>query len=73
MDVYRLEDSDEDLGFEEYFSGDGVSVVEWAKFIEEYLPDERLEIVVSHKGDQQREIQLKPIGKRYTELIKEIM
>ncbi|MDR7074987.1 tRNA threonylcarbamoyladenosine biosynthesis protein TsaE [Fictibacillus barbaricus] len=73
MDVYRLEDSDEDLGFEEYFSGEGVSVVEWATFIEEYLPDERLEIVVSHKGDQQREIQLTPIGERYIELIKEIM
>ena len=73
MDVYRLEDSDEDLGFEEYFSGEGVSVVEWATFIEEYLPDERLEIVVSHQGDQQREIQLTPIGERYIELIKEIM
>jgi tRNA threonylcarbamoyladenosine biosynthesis protein TsaE len=73
MDVYRLEDSDEDLGFEEYFSGEGVSVVEWAVFIEEYLPDERLEIVVSHKGDSQREIQLTPLGERYIELIKEIM
>jgi tRNA threonylcarbamoyladenosine biosynthesis protein TsaE len=73
MDVYRLEDSDEDLGFEEYFSGDGVSVVEWAVFIEEYLPDDRLDIVVSHHGEQLREISLTPIGERYTELIKEIM
>ncbi|MBD7966235.1 tRNA (adenosine(37)-N6)-threonylcarbamoyltransferase complex ATPase subunit type 1 TsaE [Fictibacillus norfolkensis] len=73
MDVYRLENSDEDLGFEEYFSGDGVCVVEWAVFIEDYLPEERLELVISHKGDDEREIQLKPIGSRYEERVKEIM
>ncbi|MBY6038590.1 tRNA (adenosine(37)-N6)-threonylcarbamoyltransferase complex ATPase subunit type 1 TsaE [Fictibacillus nanhaiensis] len=73
MDVYRLEDSYEDLGFEEYFSGDGVCVVEWATFIEEYLPDERLELVISHKGEDEREIQLKPLGERYEERVKEIM
>ncbi|MED1863859.1 tRNA (adenosine(37)-N6)-threonylcarbamoyltransferase complex ATPase subunit type 1 TsaE [Fictibacillus nanhaiensis] len=73
MDVYRLEDSDEDLGFDEYFSGEGVCVVEWAVFIEDYLPEERLELVISHKGDDEREIQLKPIGSRYEERVKEIM
>ncbi|MGM0807424.1 MAG: tRNA (adenosine(37)-N6)-threonylcarbamoyltransferase complex ATPase subunit type 1 TsaE [Bacillota bacterium] len=73
MDVYRLEDSDEDLGFEEYFSGEGVCVVEWAVFIEDYLPEERLELVISHKGDDEREIQLRPIGSRYEERVKEIM
>src|SRR5690606_41019074 len=44
MDVYRLEDQDEDIGFDEYFNGEGVSVVEWSKFIEDFLPNERLEI-----------------------------
>ena len=73
MDVYRLEDSDEDLGFEEYFSGEGVCVVEWATFIKEYLPDERLELVISHIGEDEREIQLTPLGDRYEERIKEIM
>ncbi|KZE65645.1 tRNA threonylcarbamoyladenosine biosynthesis protein TsaE [Fictibacillus phosphorivorans] len=73
MDVYRLEDSDEDLGFEEYFSGDGVCVVEWAVFIEEYLPQDRLELVISNKGDDEREIQVTPIGIRYEERVKEIM
>lgn len=73
MDVYRLEDSDEDLGFEEYFSGEGVCVVEWAVFIEEYLPKERLELVISHIGDDEREIELTPLGERYEERVKEIM
>src|SRR6476660_8914029 len=44
LDVYRLADSDEDLGWEEIFYGDAVSVVEWAHLIEESLPDERLAI-----------------------------
>lgn len=73
MDVYRLEDSDEDLGFEEYFSGEGVCVVEWAVFIEDYLPKERLELVISHIGEDEREIQLTPLGERYEERVKEIM
>ena len=40
MDVYRVEDSFEDLGFEEYFKGGGVTVVEWAHLIEDQLPEE---------------------------------
>jgi tRNA threonylcarbamoyladenosine biosynthesis protein TsaE len=73
MDVYRLEESDVDLGFEEYFSGEGVCVVEWATFIKEYLPDERLELVISHISQDEREIQLTPLGDRYGERVKEIM
>ena len=30
MDVYRLENMEEDIGFKEYFNGEGVSVVEWS-------------------------------------------
>ena len=44
MDVYRVADAFEDLGFDEYFEGDGVTVVEWAHLIEEQLPAERLTI-----------------------------
>ncbi|WP_068677015.1 tRNA (adenosine(37)-N6)-threonylcarbamoyltransferase complex ATPase subunit type 1 TsaE [Oceanobacillus sp. Castelsardo] len=51
MDVYRLEYSDEDIGFDEYFNGDGVSVVEWAQFIEDYLPIDRLDIRIKYNGD----------------------
>lgn len=51
MDVYRLEDSDEDIGFDEYFHGDGVTVVEWAQFIEDYLPEDYLGITISY-GEQ---------------------
>ncbi len=72
MDVYRLEDSDEDLGFDEYFEGDGVTVVEWAHLIEEKLPEERLNIFIYHQGEDTRKFVFKPIGKRYEDLCKEI-
>ena len=45
MDIYRLENGGaEDLGLEEYFDGDGISVVEWAEFIEDEL---RFETIVN--------------------------
>src|SRR5690625_4876725 len=49
MDAYRLEHSDEDIGFDEYFYGDGISVVEWASFIEGYLPENRLKINITRQ------------------------
>lgn len=71
MDVYRLEDSDEDLGFDEYFSSNGVTVIEWAHIIEEQLPSERLNIYLYHEGNDSRKIVLKPLGARYEQLCKE--
>ena len=72
MDVYRLEDSYEDLGFEEYFNGNGVTVIEWAHLIEEQLPIERLNIFIYHQGNDSRKIVVKPAGERYEQLCKEI-
>ncbi|CAG9610317.1 tRNA (adenosine(37)-N6)-threonylcarbamoyltransferase complex ATPase subunit type 1 TsaE [Pseudoneobacillus rhizosphaerae] len=73
MDVYRLENSDEDLGFEEYFEGLGVTVVEWAHLIKDQLPPELLTIYLTHSNEGARNIKLVPAGKRYEELCKEIM
>jgi len=48
FDVYRIGDIEEmdEIGFEDYISGDGVCLIEWANLIEEILPDERTEIYV---------------------------
>jgi tRNA threonylcarbamoyladenosine biosynthesis protein TsaE len=73
MDVYRLENSDEDLGFEEYFEGIGVTAVEWAHLIKDQLPPELLTIYLTHSNEGARNIKLVPAGKRYEELCKEIM
>ncbi|WP_449538598.1 tRNA (adenosine(37)-N6)-threonylcarbamoyltransferase complex ATPase subunit type 1 TsaE [Ferdinandcohnia sp. Marseille-Q9671] len=72
MDVYRLEYSDEDLGFDEYFEGNGVTVVEWAHLIEDRLPEERLTIKIEHMGDFKRKISVIPLGERYEQLCEEI-
>ncbi len=71
MDVYRLEGEDEDLGFEEYFYGEGISVVEWAQFIEDYLPDQLLNIIILKLDENRRLLRFEPKGDYYIELCKE--
>lgn len=72
MDVYRVEDAFEDLGFDEYFEGQGVTVVEWAHLIEDQLPSELLSIQILYAGENEREIVLIPKGEKYVQLCKEI-
>ena len=72
MDVYRVEDAYEDLGFDEYFDGDGITVVEWAHLIEEQLPDDRLTIFLYREVGDARRLVLEPQGARYQQLCKEI-
>ncbi|MFB4473276.1 tRNA (adenosine(37)-N6)-threonylcarbamoyltransferase complex ATPase subunit type 1 TsaE [Oceanobacillus caeni] len=72
MDVYRLEDSDEDIGFDEYFNGNGVSVVEWAQFIEEYLPTDRLDIRIKYNGDS-RILEFLSNSSHFESIINELM
>ncbi|KOO48097.1 tRNA (adenosine(37)-N6)-threonylcarbamoyltransferase complex ATPase subunit type 1 TsaE [Viridibacillus sp. FSL E2-0187] len=73
LDVYRLADSDEDLGWDELFFGDAVSVIEWAHLIEQDLPAERLGIEIHRIDENKRRFLLKPIGKRYERLCEELM
>lgn len=50
FDVYRIGDPDEmfELGYEEYFYGDGVCVIEWADLIEDLLPEEAIRIQLEY-------------------------
>lgn len=73
LDVYRLADSDEDLGWDEIFYGDAVTVVEWAHLIQEDLPAERLEIVIKRMNEDERLFKFTPIGVRYELLCKELL
>ena len=72
LDVYRLADSDEDLGWDELFYGDAVSIVEWAHLIQEDLPPERLAIQILRLEEDKRQFIFEPIGKRYEQLCKEL-
>jgi len=73
LDVYRLAESDEDLGWDELFYGDAVSVVEWAHLIELDLPQNRLAIEIYRIGDNERRFVLIPTGERYKALCEELM
>lgn len=61
FDVYRIGHPDEmyDIGYEEYFYGDGVCLVEWSSRIEELLPEEAIHINIEkdlEKGFDYRKI-----------------
>lgn len=61
FDVYRIGDLEEmeEIGYEDYFYGEGISFVEWANLIEELIPDDRIQITISknlEKGFSYREI-----------------
>ena len=70
MDVYRIQD--EDLGFDEYFYHDGVTVIEWADNIKSLLPQERLVIRIEKVSENQRVIELEPLGFKYEKLCEEL-
>lgn len=73
MDTYRLDDEAEELGFDEYFNGDGVTVVEWPEKIAAQLPKQKLHVNILKVSDDERTIELLPDGKRYDALLKEVL
>ena len=67
FDVYRIGDVEEmdEIGYEDYFYGEGVSLIEWANLIEEILPEKYTEIKIEkdlEKGFDYRKITVTPIG-----------
>ena len=72
MDVYRLENGADEIGLDDYLYGEGVCVIEWASMIEDILPKERLDIKVYREGENDRRIELTPVGEFY-ESIREVL
>ncbi|MFO8069365.1 MAG: tRNA (adenosine(37)-N6)-threonylcarbamoyltransferase complex ATPase subunit type 1 TsaE [Alkalibacterium sp.] len=74
MDLYRLEEAeDEDLGLEEYFFGEGITIVEWGSFMKEDLPEEHLLIQINVLNDsEQRELIFEAHGKKYIEIVERL-
>ncbi|MHB0912009.1 MAG: tRNA (adenosine(37)-N6)-threonylcarbamoyltransferase complex ATPase subunit type 1 TsaE [Armatimonadota bacterium] len=62
FDLYRLDSAGEldDLGYEEYIYGEGVSVIEWPEKILPLLPPDRLEVRIS--GDDPRSFEITATG-----------
>ena len=65
MDCYRLEDSEEDLGFNEYFEDEAVILIEWSQFISEFLPPSSLSINITTLNESERNIELEAQGVHY--------
>ena len=74
LDFYRLENLAEiaELGLDEYFYGQGVSVVEWAEKALSLLPPENLLIEMEYIAETGRRLKLKPSGKRYREMVAQL-
>lgn len=67
FDVYRIGDIEEmdEIGYEDYFYGDGLTMIEWANLIEEILPSKRREITIEkdlEKGFDYRRITIKEVS-----------
>ncbi len=58
FDLYRLENTEEfiKLGYEEYFYGNGITLIEWAEKIKTFLPEERMEINLQILSENERRI-----------------
>ena len=69
MDVYRLEEDDESIGFQDYFNGGGITIIEWSELIEDSLPDERLDIKFRVIDEDTRVIKLTPHGQKYEDIV----
>lgn len=66
FDVYRIGDVEEmnEIGFEDYVYGEGVSLIEWANLIEEILPEHYTQIIIEkdlEKGFDYRRITIEEV------------
>ena len=73
MDLYRLNGDVRNLGLDDYFTKGGVVIIEWADMIEDYLPEERLEIRFKVVDEDTRVLVFKPYGEKYEELCEAIL
>jgi len=75
MDFYRLNDSNDilELGLDEYFYLDGLTVIEWAERAPEILPENRVTIEIKLRDDETRIVRFftdnDSLAKRYQKLL----
>ena len=73
MDVYRVDDNVDNLGIEEYFEKGGVTIIEWADLIKDYLPEERLDIKFKVIDENTRVLIMKAYGEDYITACEDIL
>jgi len=74
LDLYRLagEEDIESLGFQEYFSGNGLTVIEWPERLGSLMPAERLNIELAISGEECRTVKLTGYGDSWKKRVAEI-
>mgnify|MGYP000957583285 CR=1 FL=1 len=78
FDVYRINRIDEmfEIGYEEFFFGDGITIIEWADMIEEILPKERISVTLEKdmdEGEDFRRIAIETNGEMYDGVLREMI
>ena len=69
FDVYRNGDQEEmeEIGYDDYFFGQGICLIEWAELIEEILPEKRIEVTIEkdlERGFEYRKITIEERGEK---------
>ena len=69
FDVYRIGDIEEmeEIGYDDYFFGQGICLIEWAELIEEILPEKRIEVTIEkdlERGFEYRKITIEERGEK---------
>lgn len=72
IDAYRLEGIQQDLGFDEFFYDDGLTVMEWSQFMKYLIPEAYLMVSIHLLEDGSREFVFDANGKAYEALLEEL-
>lgn len=64
FDVYRIEEPEEmeEIGYEDYFYGDGACMIEWAELIEELIPADAVKVCISKDLQKGTDYRLITVG-----------
>ena len=73
MDVYKLDGNVDNLGIEDYFKKNGITIIEWSDTIQDYLPEERLDIKIKILDEDTRVLTFIPKGRVYEEICEAIL
>ncbi len=66
FDIYRIEETElEDIGYEEYFYGDGIVIIEWADKLKRLRPKEYLKVEIQKIDEDVRKILITGVGEKY--------
>jgi tRNA threonylcarbamoyladenosine biosynthesis protein TsaE len=68
FDLYRIESPDlPGMGYEEFFYGDGIAVIEWSEKLGDFMPKDYWRVDLKHGGEDVRKVSISSHGGRYKE------